>query len=65
MERPEEFATFEAIVKSQGRGWRWLLSTAGGEIVMCGSESCRAKAKYQAARALFQMLSSVANRRLR
>ena len=39
MERPEAFATFEAIVKRKVKGSSWLLSTAGGEILARRSES--------------------------
>ena len=47
---------FEALVEKRGRAWRWSVCTAEGQVVMQGAESRRTSARYQANRALFQML---------
>ena len=51
-----QFQTFEAIVRKRRRSWRWYVCTEEGDLVMLGSDSSRAGARYQANRALFMLL---------
>lgn len=51
------FATFDVAVLKRGRAWEWSVLTCSGERAMAGRESSRAAARYQAARALFHLLS--------
>ena len=53
---PDQFPVFEAILKKQGRAWRWCVCTTEGQVVMQGSERRRLAAKYKADRALFLQL---------
>jgi hypothetical protein len=53
---PDQFPIFEVILKKRGRAWRWCVCATEGQIVMQGSERRRPAAKYQAGRALFQLL---------
>ena len=53
---PHQLPVFEALLKKHGRVWRWSVCTAEGCIVMQGSESRRAFARYKANRGLFLML---------
>ena len=51
------FAGFDVVLKRRGRSrWKWAVCTAAGEVVMSGSESSRAGARYKAERALFLLL---------
>jgi hypothetical protein len=63
---PPDLPVFEAFLTKRGRGWRWSVCTAEGNVVMGGSERRRTSARYQANRALFLMLLCapyVSNRR--
>jgi hypothetical protein len=51
-----QFQTFEATVRKRRRAWRWYICTSEGVLVMLGSDSSRAGARYQASRALFMLL---------
>lgn len=53
---PHQLPVFEALLKKRGRVWRWSVCTAEGHVVMQGTESRRASARYKANRALFLML---------
>lgn len=53
---PAQFQTFEAVVSKRRRTWRWYICTEEGDLVMLGSDSSRAGARYQANRALFMLL---------
>lgn len=53
---PHRLPVFEALLEKRGRAWRWSVCTAEGQVVMQGAESRRTSARYQANRALFQML---------
>jgi hypothetical protein len=56
MERAE-FPIFElALTRRRRRKWGWRVRAAQGEVVMQGWEASRPAAKYQADRALFQLL---------
>jgi hypothetical protein len=55
---PDQFPIFEVVLKKRGRTWRWCVCTTAGEVVMHGLVSSRRAAKYQADRALFQLLLS-------
>jgi len=54
----DQFPVFEVVLKRRGRTWSWRVCTTEGDVVMLGSESSRAAAKYKADRALFQLLLS-------
>jgi len=54
----DQFLVFEEFLKKRGRTWRWRVCTTEGNVVMQGSESSRAAAKYKADRALFLLLLS-------
>jgi len=55
------FAGFDVVLKRRGRSrWKWAVCTAAGEVVMSGSESSRAGARYKAERALFLLLCASA-----
>ncbi|UFW46407.1 MULTISPECIES: hypothetical protein [Bradyrhizobium] len=59
----ENYAGFDVVLKRRGRvRWKWAVCTAGGEVVMSGSECSRAAARYQAERALFLLLCASASR---
>lgn len=53
---PHRLPVFEALLEKRGRAWRWSVFTAEGQLVMQGAEARRTSARYQANRALFQML---------
>jgi hypothetical protein len=59
---PIRFPTFEVVLKKRGRKWRWCVCTIEGKAVMHGSEASRPAAKYQADRALFQLLLTASHR---
>jgi len=54
----DQFPVFEEVLKRRGRTWSWRVCTSEGDVVMLGSESSRAAAKYKADRALFLLLMS-------
>ena len=54
----DQFPVFEVVLKRRGRTWSWRVCTTEGDVVMLGSESSRAAAKYKADRALFLLLMS-------
>jgi hypothetical protein len=62
---PDQFPVFEVSLKKRGRTWRWTLCTTEGQVVMLGSESSRAAARYQAERALFLQLLCAPYRSMR
>lgn len=62
---PGQFPVFEMGLKKRGRTWRWWVCTTEGDVVMQGSESSRAAAKYRADRALFLLLLSAPYRSIR
>lgn len=47
---------FDMGLSKRGRGWEWRVNDSAGKTVMRGWESKRAKARYQAERALFLLL---------
>jgi hypothetical protein len=55
---------FDMALSKRGRGWGWRVSNSSGETVMRGWESKRAKARYQAERALFLLLMTTRAREL-
>jgi hypothetical protein len=56
---PHQFPVFDVVFKKSGRKtWRWWVRSTEGRVVMGGSESSRAAAKYRAYRALFLLLLS-------
>ena len=52
----DQFPVFDVIVTRRGEAWHWRVCTAGGEVVMQGSERSRRAAQYKADRALFLQL---------
>ena len=54
----DQFQVFEVVLKQRRRRWLWCISTAGGDAIIDGSESSRPVAKYNANRALFELLLS-------
>jgi hypothetical protein len=59
----DRFAGFDVVLKRRGRNrWKWAVCTAAGEVVISGSESSRAGARYKAERALFLLLCASASR---
>jgi hypothetical protein len=56
MAMPERFLILETQLRRRGRRWTWFLFTADGRLIMQSSESRRSAARYQANRALFQMM---------
>jgi len=52
----DQFPAFEPLVKKRGRAWTWCVCTTEGKTVMQGTEASRPGAKYQANRALFQLM---------
>jgi len=63
--RPDQFPVFDTKISRRGRAWRWFVSTTEDKILMCGSETSRPAAKYQANRALFLLLSAAPYRSIR
>jgi hypothetical protein len=57
----EHFPVFETLLRRRGRRWTWFLFTADGHLIMQSSESRRSAARYQANRALFQMMLRTAS----
>ncbi|MGW1419226.1 hypothetical protein ACWAT4_03790 [Bradyrhizobium manausense] len=56
MVRPE-FPIFDVtMAQRRRRTWAWSICTSQGVVVMQGRERSRPAAKYQAERALFQLL---------
>jgi hypothetical protein len=56
---PDQFQVFEVALKKRRRTtWRWCVSTIDGDAVIEGWQSSRSAAKYNANRALFQLLLS-------
>lgn len=54
---PDQFPIFEAFLKKRRRGaWRWSVCSAEGQVIMQGSHVSRRAARYNANRALFQLL---------
>jgi hypothetical protein len=47
---------FDMALSKRGRGWEWQVNDSSGRIVMRGREFKRAKARYEAERALFLLL---------
>ena len=47
---------FDIALSKRGRGWEWRVIDSSGKTVMQGRESKRAKARYQAERALLLLL---------
>ena len=59
----DRFAAFDIVLKRRGRGrWKWSVCAAGGETVLCGSESSRPSVRYKAQSALFLLLCASASR---
>jgi hypothetical protein len=52
----DRFPIFEMVLNKRRRKWTWCVRTIEGIAIMQGSEANRAAAKYQADRALFQLL---------
>jgi len=52
----DQFQIFEVVLKQHRRRWLWCVFTTDGDAIIEGSESCRPAAKYNAHRALFQLL---------
>jgi len=52
----DQFQIFEVVLKQRRRRWLWYVFTTDGDAIIEGSESCRPAAKYNANRALFQLL---------
>lgn len=53
------FPIFEIVVKKDRRTtWRWCICASEGAVVMRGTETTKAAARYQAERALFLLLLS-------
>jgi hypothetical protein len=55
---------FDMALSKRGRGWGWRVSDSSGKTVMQGREFKRAKARYQAERALFLLLMTTRAREL-
>lgn len=53
-----EFVFFDSEMTREGRFWRWSILSDPGNIVLQGSERNRRAAQYQAARAMFLLLST-------
>ena len=53
---PHQFPVFETLLNKRGRSWSWSICTAEGRVVMVGAGRNRSAARYNANRALFQML---------
>ena len=60
-----DFPVFDSSITRHGRGWRWCVSGAAGEIVLQGTERSRVAAQYVAARATFLLLLTAPYRRPR
>ena len=47
---------FEMAINRRSRRWEWTVSDRTGKVIVFGQEMSRGAARYQAARALFQLL---------
>jgi hypothetical protein len=52
----DQLPTFEIVLRTRGRKWRWSVCNTEGVAIMQGSESSRPAARYEANRALFLIL---------
>lgn len=52
---PDHLPLFEINLRQRRRTFRWYLCTSNGRLLMQGSETSRAAARYRANRALFLM----------
>lgn len=60
-EQQFQFAFFElALTKRRRSIWVWRVCTQSGRLIMHGSETTRAAARYHGQRALFLLLSTSA-----
>ena len=55
---------FDMAISKRGRGWNWRVADSAGNTIMKGREPKRAKARYQAERALFLLLMTIRAREL-
>ncbi|WP_092514225.1 hypothetical protein [Afipia sp. GAS231] len=55
---------FDIALSKRGRGWEWRVIGSSGKTVMQGGASKRAKARYQAERALFLLLMAAPAREI-
>jgi hypothetical protein len=53
---PDHASMFDVALNRRGRIWAWRVCTAGGNVIMQGSESTRSAARYKANHALFLLL---------
>ena len=47
---------FEMVISPKRGRWEWMVCDRTGKVIVSGRELSRSKARYQAARALFQLL---------
>jgi hypothetical protein len=47
---------FDMTLSKRRRGWEWRVGDSSGNTILGGREAKRAKARYQAERALFLLL---------
>lgn len=53
----DHFHIFEAFLEKRRRGkWKWKVCSADGEVIVRGSDASRGDARYNANRALFQLM---------
>jgi hypothetical protein len=55
---------FEMAINRRWGQWEWTVAERTGKVLLFGREMSQSAARYQAARALFQLLLVVGDRRL-
>jgi hypothetical protein len=59
----DQFQTFEAFFERRRRGaWKWKVCSAEGDVIVRGADVSRRAARYNANRAIFQLLLSASYR---
>jgi hypothetical protein len=55
---------FDMVLSQRRRRWEWRVNDSSGKTILAGLETQRARARYQAHRALFMLLMTIPAREL-